>query len=167
MKKNVEKCNTTAYYRPTPSSSAMRKSVRKGGGCYSKIDFTQIHTITRPNYPEEPEHQWPSIFNFSGSRIQGDENGIRIVDPKDGHTQSIYFDCNQYEEDEVYGRRRLIIKVPKYPSQDAWRKAELRKLISSGGAAKSVRRIHKPTRKIHTGPRGGKYYIKGGKKVYM
>ena len=162
MKKNVEKCNTTAYYRPTPSSSAMRKSVRKGGGC-PEIDFTKINTITRPNYPEEPEQQWPSIFNFGESgRIKPDPTGIRIVE-EDGYIQSFYLPCDQY----VVKENELIIKVPKYPSHADWREAELRKLNLSGGAAKSVHRIHKPTRKIHTGPRGGKYYIKGGKKVYM
>ena len=44
---------------------------------------------------------------------------------------------------------------------------EFEQQYSKGGGRKRASTRKKISRKIHTGPKGGKYYIKNGKKVYM
>lgn len=44
---------------------------------------------------------------------------------------------------------------------------DLEKQMNGGRKKKQQKKTEKPKQKVHTGPRGGKYVVKKGKKVYL
>lgn len=148
--------------------------VRGGGECVktdgTKIDFSKITTITQPNYKGEEKSLWKTIHDYSGNRIKRFDKGITVVDDDDG-LYGIYYECDKYDVED--NGTHLIINVPLYESRDDWLKFEMAKLNAREKAMENARKGQiggkkTPSRPALTiGPKGGKYYMKKGRKVYV